>query len=108
MGFFSYGRAAQWAVCLLALWFLLNIFDIVTTYQALSTGRAVERNPLMALLVGAPLLLVTVKMSLAFAAAKIVEKIEARSSSYALLSLVALNIYVALACVNNLGVYLAH
>lgn len=104
--FFSVRRSTQWAICLMCMWLLLNVLDITTTYQALSTGNAVELNPLMGLLIGAPLLLVTTKMLLAYAAVKVVERIELRSSCYAVLSLLVLNIYVVLVCSHNAIVWL--
>ena len=104
--FFAYRRSTQWAVCLLAVWFLLNFLDLATTYQALSTGRAIELNPFMALLIGVPVLAITTKMLLAYAAAKIVEKMDSRSSYYSILSLLMLDIYVALICAHNMRVCL--
>lgn len=106
VGFFSYRTSTQWVICLLTTWFLLNILDIVSTYQAIWTGAGREANPLMALLIGAPLLLITLKMLLVFAAARLVERMEARRRYCGLASLVVLNVYVALACANNLSVCL--
>ena len=104
--FFSLRRGTQWTICLMVVWFLLNMLDIVTTYQALSTGRAMEMNPVMALFVGAPLLLITAKMLLAFAAAKIIERMCTRSAYLGAISLIVLNTYVALVCANNFVVWL--
>jgi len=102
--FFSYSGGTQCAICLLALWFLLNIFDILTTFQALSTGRAVELNPIMAFLMTMPSLAIVVKMLGAYAAARVIEKMEARNSYCAILTLLVMDAYVALVCVNNLRV----
>jgi len=90
----------------MAVWLLLNVLDVLSTYQALSTGKATEINPLMSLLIGTPLLLITAKMLLAYGAVKIVEKASARSIYYSVVSLLVLNIYVALVCANNIIVWL--
>ncbi len=104
--FFLFRRSTQWAICLMCIWLLLNVLDIITTYQALSKGNVKELNPLMSLLIGTPLLLITTKMLMAYAALKIVEKIEAISSIFAVVSLLVLDIYVALVCTHNFLVWL--
>ncbi|MDH7481033.1 MAG: DUF5658 family protein [Armatimonadota bacterium] len=92
----------------MCIWLLLNVLDIITTYQALSKGNVRELNPLMSLLIGTPLLLITAKMFLAYAALKIVEKIELRNSLFAVISLLVLDIYVALVCTHNAMVWLSN
>jgi hypothetical protein len=89
---------------LLALWFVLNSVDLFSTYQALSTGCAAELNPLMAAIIGLPLLAVTMKMTLAYAAARIVERMAARNSLYAIVTVLMLNAFLLLVCISNFRV----
>ena len=93
-------------VCLMSTWLMLNLLDMITTYQALSTGNAAEMNLIMSPLLGVPLLLVSAKMALAFAAVKVVEKMSLRSGTWSIVSLVVLNCYIALACLNNACIHM--
>lgn len=87
------------------MWFVLNGLDIMTTYAALSTGMAEEANFFMRHIIGIPAVAIPVKMMLAFAAAKIVERMAVRNTRFALTTLVILNLYIGLVCVHNTRVY---
>jgi len=90
-----------WFVPLGASWLLFNLFDLGITFWALEAGLAVEANPLMRPLVGIPLLATPVKLGLAFVALKLAERIHCRTHFSSLPILVAMNLHIGLACVNN-------
>ncbi len=94
-----------WAVVvLMAVWMLLNVFDMLITYDGLNSGIAYEANRVMARVVGTPALGVALKLSLAYVVLKLVERVEARRPYSGLVPLLAANIYMSWACLHNLYV----
>jgi len=94
-----------WAmIALMAAWMLLNVFDLLITYDGLATGVAYEANRFLSRAISIPAVGVTVKLSLAYAVLKLVERIEARTPYSGLAPLLAANIYLSWACLHNLHV----
>jgi hypothetical protein len=94
-----------WAVItLMALWMLLNVFDLLITYDGLSTGIAYEANRVMSRFIQAPALAAPVKLALAYVVLKLVERVETRTPYSGLAPLLAANIYLSWACLHNLNV----
>lgn len=94
-----------WAiVVLMALWMLLNAFDLLITYDGLGSGRAYEANRFLARVIGMPALAVAVKLSLSYGVLKLVERVERRTPYSGLAPLLAANVYLAWACLHNMNV----
>jgi heme/copper-type cytochrome/quinol oxidase subunit 3 len=94
-----------WAmIVLMAAWMLLNVFDLLITYDGLATGVAYEANRFLSRAISIPAVGVTVKLSLAYAVLKLVERIEARTPYSGLAPLLAANVYLSWACLHNLHV----
>jgi hypothetical protein len=93
----------SWVVItLMSVWLLLNVFDLMVTYEGL--GGAYEANRLLSGVLGRPWLAVSVKMVLAYLVLKCVERIERRTPYSGLAPLLAANTYLSWACLHNLHV----
>ncbi|HUT75294.1 MAG TPA: DUF5658 family protein [Armatimonadota bacterium] len=91
-------------VVLMAVWMLLNVFDLLITYDGLSSGIAYEANRFLARAIAMPVVGVTVKLSLAYVVLKLVERVEARTPYSGLAPLLGASIYLSWACLHNLHV----
>lgn len=91
-------------IVLMALWVLLNIFDLLITYDGLAMGVAYEANRWMARIIELPALAAPVKMALAYVVLKLVERVETRTPYSGLAPLLAANVYLSWACLHNLNV----
>jgi hypothetical protein len=91
-------------VLAMAIWIFLNVFDLLITYEGLALGLAYEANRFMAAFVRFPVLAVSVKLTLAVLVLHAVQRIETRTPYSGLLPLIAVNLYVAWACLHNLDV----
>jgi len=91
-------------IVLMALWVLLNVFDLLITYDGLSAGAAYEANRLMSWVIAMPALAVPLKLSLAYIVLKLVERVEKRTPYSGLGPLLAANLYLSWACLHNLHV----
>jgi hypothetical protein len=91
-------------VVLMAVWLLLNVFDLLITYDGLASGVAYEANRVMGRIIRIPWLAVPAKMSLAYLVLKLVERVEIRTPYSGLVPLLAANLYLSWACLNNLYV----
>jgi heme/copper-type cytochrome/quinol oxidase subunit 3 len=80
------------------------VFDLLITYDGLATGVAYEANRFLSRAISIPAVGVTVKLSLAYAVLKLVERIEARTPYSGLAPLLAANVYLSWACLHNLHV----
>ena len=91
-------------IVLMSLWILLNIFDLLITYDGLSGGVAYEANRVMSHIVRVPALAAPVKLCLAYVVLKLVERVEVHTPYSGLAPLLAANIYLSWACLHNLRV----
>jgi hypothetical protein len=91
-------------IVLMAVWLLLNVFDLLITYDGLSVGVAFEANRVMNRVIHVPAIAASVKMSLAYVVLKLVERVENRTPYSGLMPLLAVNVYLAWACLHNLNV----
>lgn len=85
----------------MAAWFVLNTFDLLTSFSALAGGRAAELNPFMASIVPFPVLAGVVKMIGAYVVAKLVERLARRSVHIAIGTLAGVNAFMVMICLNN-------
>jgi len=94
-----------WAmIALMSLWMLLNVFDLLITYDGLAVGVAYEANRVMSRIIQAPALAAPIKLALAYVVLKLVERVETRTPYSGLAPLLAVNIYLSWACLHNLSV----
>ncbi len=91
-------------IVVMACWLLLNVFDLLITYQGLAVGVAYEANHFMAGVIRRPWLAAPLKMLLALALLKLVERVERKTPFSGLAPLLAANIYLSWACLHNLYV----
>ncbi|UCH36148.1 MAG: hypothetical protein JSV65_07290 [Armatimonadota bacterium] len=91
-------------IVLMSLWILLNIFDLLITYDGLASGIAYEANRVMSRIIEMPALATATKMSLAYVVLKLVERVEVRTPYTGLAPLLAANVYLCWACLHNLNV----
>jgi len=91
-------------IVLMVLWMLLNVYDLLITYDGLSSGVAYETNRFLSGLLRVPALAASVKLVLAYAVLKLVERVETRTPYSGLAPLMAANIYLSWACLHNLAV----
>lgn len=95
--------AVRQGVYLMALWFVLNTFDLMTSFSALADGRAAELNPFMAAIIPFPLLAAVVKIMGAYAVVKLVERLSNRSVHVAIGTLAGVNAFMVMICLNNIA-----
>lgn len=94
-----------WTVIVaMAVWLWLNALDLLITYEGLGGGFAYEANRVMAQIIRRPVLAASVKMLLAYALLKLVERLEVRRPYSGLAPLLGANVYLAWACLHNLYV----
>lgn len=91
-------------IVLMTVWLLLNVFDLLITYDGLSLGVAFEANRVMNRIIRVPAIAAAIKMSLAYLVIKLVERVENRTPYSGLMPLLAVNVYLAWACLHNLNV----
>jgi heme/copper-type cytochrome/quinol oxidase subunit 3 len=91
-------------VVVMAVWMLLNVFDLLITYDGLGSGIAYEANRFLAHAIAMPVVGVTVKLSLAYVVLKLVERVEARTPYSGLAPLLGASVYLSWACLHNLHV----
>jgi len=91
-------------IVLMVVWLLLNVFDLLITYDGLASGVAYEANRVMSRIIHVPELAVPAKMSLAYLVLKLVERVETHTPYSGLAPLLAANVYLSWACLNNLHV----
>lgn len=91
-------------VVLMAVWMLLNVFDLLITYDGLRAGIAYEANRVMGYAIRTPAVGVPLKLSLAYLMLKLVERVEGHTPYSGLGPLLAANIYLSWACLHNLHV----
>jgi hypothetical protein len=68
-------------IVLMAVWLLLNVFDLLITYDGLSVGVAFEANRVMNRVIHVPAIAASVKMSLAYVVLKLVERVETHAAA---------------------------
>jgi len=94
-----------WAVIvLMAAWMLLNVLDLLITYDGLAMASAYEANRFMSAVIHTPALAVPLKLSLAYVVLRLVERVEMRTPYSGLVPLLAANVYLSWACLHNLHV----
>jgi hypothetical protein len=91
-------------IVLMSLWVLLNVFDLMITYDGLASGIAYEANRVMSRIIETPAIAAATKISLAYVVLKLVERVEARTPYSGLAPLLAVNVYLCWACLHNLNV----
>jgi hypothetical protein len=91
-------------IVLMVLWMLLNVYDLLITYDGLSAGVAYETNRFLSGIIRFPALAASVKLVLAYAVLKLIERVETRTPYSGFAPLMAANIYLSWACLHNLAV----
>lgn len=88
----------------MAAWMLLNVLDLLITYDGLGMGSTYEANRLMSAVIRTPGLAVPLKLSLAYVVLRLVERVESHTPYSGLVPLLAANVYLSWACLHNLHV----
>ncbi len=85
----------------MAVWMVLNLFDLLITYWAVGMGGFFETNPVMAVLLRYPPLAVMAKFLVTFVVMWAADRIQRRTPFSGAWPLVAVNLYVGWVCVHN-------